>query len=205
MKKFTTWLLVACLIPWLTGCESASEYTLTGRMWDDGVGDKFQLPAAEPNLKLAQTADGKDVVVQYDEAFGANSSTKRRAYLLLTNQSRVANHRKPHFIAIARADALAVTPLEINSLSNVPAGDTALCVNIRPDKHGFVLFSNRATIGSYELPVYSRNGTTVRAFLTPLTVTGDVIIYASLVGIVVMYCCAGSQQQIDLKPAELSH
>jgi len=62
VKRGISCLLVVCLVPWMTGCEG-----LTGQLWSGDYGDDHRHAAPEPDLKLSQTPDRKDVLVQYDE------------------------------------------------------------------------------------------------------------------------------------------
>src|SRR5882724_10711202 len=90
VKRGVSGLLIVCLMPWMTGCES-----LTGQLWSGDYGDDHRHAAPEPALNLSQTPDQKDVLVQYDEMRSKDAKIQRRAYLLFANQKTVAAVRKP--------------------------------------------------------------------------------------------------------------
>jgi hypothetical protein len=186
--NFVTWLSIACLVPWITGCQSLQDYTLTGKLWTGDVGVNHCTPAPEPNLKMSQTPDGKDVVVQYDEIFGDGSKTRKRAYLLLANRNLAAGH-KPRFLRNSKAAKLARTPLETDYLTNsAAAGDTALRAVLMEDLRHFSLVSNGREVGQYALPDYvTASGAWTKSVLTPFTVVGDVVIYAGVAALLAGY------------------
>ena len=181
VKRGISCLLVVCIIPWMTGCEG-----LTGQLWSGDYGDDHRHAAPEPDLKLSQTPDRKDVVVQYDEVRSKDTKIQRRAYLLFANEKTVAAGKKPLFIPTAKAARLQSFPLEISYLTNLSAaGDLTLRVVLQEDKHHFTLVSNGREIGSYQLPDYMQHSTWVQVLLTPAAVTGDVLIVAGIAAAVV--------------------
>src|SRR5258708_7596088 len=131
MNKWISWVLVLCLMPWMTGCES-----LTGQLWSGDYGDDHRRAAPEPDLKLSQTPDRKDVLVQYDEMRSKDAKIQRRAYLLFANQKTVAAGRKPQFITGKAVGRLQGFPLAISYMTNLSTGgDLTLRVVLEEDKH----------------------------------------------------------------------
>ena len=81
--KLITWVLVVCVAPCLSGC-------LTQKLWESDVGLDRHWAAANPNLKLYQTRDHKDILVEYDEDQDKDTGTRRRAFLLNANERPLA-------------------------------------------------------------------------------------------------------------------
>lgn len=193
-KRWISWMLVFCVMPWMTGCDS-----LTGRLWSSDIGENNYQAAAEPNLKLSQTPDRKDVMVQYDEVRSKDTKIQRRAYLLFANEKTVAAGKKPQFITGKAVGKMQGFPLAISYMTNLSmVGDLTLRVILEEDKHHFTLVSNGTEIGAYQLPDYMHHSTWIQVVLTPATVTGDVIICASVVGIFVLYWYCQSQASINV-------
>src|SRR6266481_1008884 len=181
VKRGISCLLVVCIIPWMTGCEG-----LTGQLWSGDYGDDHRHAAPEPDLKLSQTPDRKDVLVQYDEMRSKDAKIQRHAYLLFANEKTVAAGRKPRFITGKAVGRLQGFPLAISYMTNLSTvGDLTLRVILEEDKHHFTLASNGREIGSYQLPDYMEHSTWVQLLLTPAAVTGDVLIVAGIAAVVV--------------------
>ena len=193
LKRWIFPVLVACLAPWLTGCESVQDKTLTGRLWD-GAAINHGEPAGKANLRLYQTVDHKDVLVRYDEELESNGAIKGRAFLLMANQRRVNAGEKPSFLTARKAARLQSFPLEmISSIDSNTAKKEEIQAIISPDEHHFTLVSECKEIGSYNLPTYVTTGSKLtRALLTPATVAGDVTIYGALLGVLAAYAYAGA-------------
>ena len=176
MKRWVSWGLIVCLMPWMTGCDS-----LTGRLWSSDIGQMNYQAAAEPALNLSQTPDQKDVLVQYDEVRSKDAKIQRRAYLLFANDKIIAAGKKPQFMTPAMAAKLQSLPLPISYITNLSTvGDLTLRVVLQEDKHHFTLTSNGRAIGTFQLPDYMQHNTFVQVLLTPATVTGDVVIAAAI-------------------------
>ncbi len=183
-RQFTAGLLVASLL-FMTGCETAREYTLTGALWNSPDLRGFREPAAEPNLQLFRTAHRHDVLVRYDEEREKNGVIERRAYFLLANRKRIEARRKPHFVNAALADTMIPIPLTHSTPvpTNPPPGALLGATRTR-QRHQFMLHVEGHAPVTYQLPVYpDSSGQTGRILLTPLTVVGDVVIWGSVIGI----------------------
>ena len=186
MKSFITWLLVVCLLPFLTGCEGLSDQSLTVHLWDN-LAANHNGPTAYPNLKISQAADHKDFLVQYDEIRDKNAHVTRRAYWLYASQRRVEKAKRPQFVNPHLADRLQAVAVETSSVpdaivdSAAPTGAVLLS-----DHRHFTLTANGANLGTFCLPTYADGKSRAElAALTPLMVTVDTAVVAAEVGTVV--------------------
>ncbi len=174
MKRWISRLLVVCLIPLMTGCVSE-------QLWGGRFGSVHNQAAPEPNLSLSQTADGKDVLVQYDEERSKDAKIQRRAYLLHANEKDIATGKKPFFITAKRVQKMQLIPLTISYLTNVSkAGDLTWRAILQEDKHHFTLVSDGKEMGSYPLPNYRQPSTLVAIILGPPAVTVDVVLLVTI-------------------------
>jgi|SRR5579872_1260445 len=187
-----SWLLVICLIPFLTGC-------LTGRLWDRDLAVDHRQPAPDANLKLFQKPDGGDVLVQYDEERDRDDVVKRRAFYLQANQKKLSAGKRPHFVSARKADHMQPITLESSSATNsISPGLGAFRAALLPDGRHFTLICNGRVTGPYGLPVYvDRCSQVDRLALTPLAVTGDVVIAGAVAGLLYLYARAGSAGPIQ--------
>jgi hypothetical protein len=185
-----TWVLMGCLISFLTGCED----TLTGQLWERDGALNHSGPAPYPDLKIYQTANHKDFVVQYDEVDEGNAIIKRRAYLLDANEGRVESGRRPHFIRIANLKRLEAIPVETNSAPDAKTTNSAGLRAVMVDYRHFVVLSNGDEIRSSFLPAYiNRRDQAWRIALTPVAVTGDVVIVCAVTAAVLGMIYLASQ------------
>lgn len=176
MKRWISGVLVVCLMPWMTGCEG-----LTNTLWGGGFGDDHHQPAPEPDLKLTQTTDGTDILVQYNEVRSKDKKMEHRAYLLYENKKILATRKKPDFISVKQAGKLQPVPLAISYMTNLSTvGDFNLRVVLQEDKRHFTLVSDGLEIGTYQLPDYMQPSGWVMVVLTPAAVTGDVVFIAAI-------------------------
>ena len=65
--------LLAVLSSVVTGC-------VTSALWEEGRFARFHEPAAPPNLRLFESAQNQDILVQYDEWLDVNERLKTRTY-----------------------------------------------------------------------------------------------------------------------------
>ncbi len=216
MKRIVTWLLIACLAPYLTGCQELADHSLTGQLWssDLATGGKNS-PAPYPNLKLSQASDQKDYLVQYDEFRGKDASIRRRAYWLYANQARIEAGKKPHFVNPNTATGLPAILVETNlvavpgAVSGAPESvqtnivSMAVTTNgitvrvvLQSDQRHFTVYVNEAEAGTYFLPAYSGSGNMAAVVaLTPATAAVDVAAAAAIVAVlaaVIYYVGRGS-------------
>jgi hypothetical protein len=166
--------LAAGLMVLLTGCATVEKYSLTYRLWDNSDLRKFSEPAPDPNLALFDATNRADVLVQYDALSEKRSTVKRRAYYLQSNQSRIAEGKKPKFVKPALADGMRSIPvLTPPSATNPPPQLTAYAVSGKEGR-AFTLHRQTGSPARFELPVYCENsGTVAQVVLTPFALVGD--------------------------------
>ena len=177
-------LLPLLLVPWLAGCETAKEVTITGHMWE-ATGSNHREPAQNANLKLYHTSDRKDVLVRYDEERESSGTVKSRAFLLMANQGRINAGRKPSFLSGREAAKVQADHVRIISENDVgEMNDEELAAIVSRQGRHFTLISKGREIGSYDLPTYltSSRAFVERALFLPATVIGDVAVYGTLIG-----------------------
>lgn len=193
-------LLTLLLAPWLAGCQSAKENTLTGKLWQSAASSNYRHrePAPDPKLAVFQTKDRKDVLVQYDEWGGRSDAVEHRAFLLRPNQKDLAAGRRPVFLDEKKAAKIQSSAERINSENGTGIKDSEeLQAMVAPSGRSFTLKSKGAEIGSYDLPVYltttsrmaklARANTFTRLVALPAAAMGDAAFYGGefcyLVGI----------------------
>ena len=185
-QMVVTWVMVGCLIPYLTGCSDMADYTLTGHLWDETGGANHSEPAPHPNMRMYETANQKDFLVLYDEVHVNDVVIKRRAYLLMANEKRIEAGHSPHFLSAPDTASLQPVTILTNSTAEtnvVPAA--GLVAVLQPDQRHFSLVSNGSEIGFYYLPAYVNKGDRAwRIAATPFTAAADVVIYAGIVALV---------------------
>lgn len=179
--------LASALAPWLTGCDTVQDYTLTGHMWEATAGNHRE-PAANANLRLYHTTDQKDVLVRYDEELESNGAIKPRAFLLSANERKLLAGLRPAFISAKKAVQMESVPIPIVSEFDRDAlAKDDLQASISSDGRQFSLASRGRCIGTYNLPTYgvvTPRCFVARALFLPATVAGDVTVYSAAVGVV---------------------
>lgn len=183
MKTLVTWMIIASSVPFLTGCEDMANHTLTGHLWQEQTAPVHYAPSTPPNLKLYQDIQHGDILVEYDELSDKTGQVKHRAYLLDANEERILAAEKPHFVDVHTADHLAIIPVGTNS---APGADSTNNILIRaelsPDGQQFTLISVGQSIGPHRLPIYTGSADHFDRFMfTPMTVTGDAVVYGAMV------------------------
>ena len=150
----------------MTGC-------VTSALWEDGRFARFHEPAAPPNLRLFESTQKQDILVQYDEWLDMSEKLKTRTYWLGQEQVPSNNPHKPAFVSSRAADGLSPIPIYNDSvfMAQTNVGLTAVVVW---NPTGFTLYSGDRVLGNYALPVYENHSATVKkVLLTPLAVTAD--------------------------------
>jgi hypothetical protein len=161
------------------GCANVDHWTLTGALWDNESLALYREPAIPPHLRLYDQKS--DVVVTYYETSDSSDRRTHRAYNLKSNDERIRQQQKPRF--------LNTTPESGPEIPQLPATSNdhpgSLYVIVSNDEKTFTLVRDGKSEGPYELPVYSlTSGTPAKIALTPVTLIGDTIIYASVIGII---------------------
>lgn len=202
MKRLITWLLIACLAPFLTGCEDLGGDSLTGKLWSDMAANHIG-PAPDPNLKISEARDRKDFLVQYDETRDRDQSVKRRAYWLYANESCLEKGKKPHFVNPRQAARLQAVLVETNSVPDMVRDSTARTgAVLLSDHRHFTLVANGGDVGTFGLPVYAdRTSRTELVALTPVTVLGDTVVVVAAVAMVagVVYLSAWASNSNNVR------
>ena len=180
------WLLVGCQ----SMCEDNSTWgqaSLTSKLWHSPAFCNFNEPAAKPDLKLFQHEGPADVLVQYNEVREKDGSVRRRTFFLNRNIERLQAGRKPQFVHATTVAGLKPVPVLARG-SGQPAPATGLHATVSEDWQTFTLHANGQVLDTFRLPTYETPGGKVqKTLLTPLTVTGDVVIvglYAAAVAAV---------------------
>ncbi|HEV2694007.1 MAG TPA: hypothetical protein VG347_14020 [Verrucomicrobiae bacterium] len=173
--------LVLLLLPLLTGgC-------LTQKLWTESALDEWNEPATPANLRVFDAGVRKDFLVVYDERSGRHSTLRTRAYFLNQNLDRLREKHAPRFASPGLTNNFAALPLLHQFViggSNAPA--RPFVVSTTNTTSFAIYFPDGAE--EYQLPVYADNvGGYERAALTPLAVTADVTMDASIVGGVAAY------------------
>lgn len=155
--------LISCL---MTGC-------VTSALWEDGRFDRFHEPAAPPNLRLFESAERHDILVQYDEWLDVNEKLRTRTYWLERDREPFRNPHKPAFVSSRAAEGLSPIPI-YNLAASMMQTNTGLAAVLVGNPPGFILYSGDRELGNFALPVYDDDSATAKkVLLTPLAVTAD--------------------------------
>ena len=186
LRQWPRLLLVAGLLLLSTGCQSVEDCSLTARLWQNDSFRSFREPAPHPNLALFAGTNRADVLVLYDELSEKRPAVVRRAYYLQPNQARVAAGKKPCFVKPSAANELVPVPVmpPQTAATNPPAPGTVYAVATGAGRE-FTLFWSTGIAETEELPVYCEtSGTAAKIALTPLAVTGDIVVVTAVVAAV---------------------
>jgi hypothetical protein len=157
------------------GCASTEDAGLTGRVWDHDNFKKFSLPDPHSDIAIFDTADHRDILVQYNAWSERKGKTTRLAYFLEANAVEIANGDKPNFVPLAAADTLSPIPIlpAAALATNAPMTRTFAVTN---NSRCFTLYRTGTAERKYELPVYVESrGVAARLALTPFALAGDVL------------------------------
>jgi hypothetical protein len=192
-RQFIACFLAASLAPLATGCDTYRDSSLTGKLWNAG-GVNWCEPAPKPNIRIYAKPDDSDTLVTYDELREENGEVRRRAFFLLANLGRIEKGKKPIFIGLKKIEELKLLPVAEYSMTNAPPTGI-IFVNPGPEEKAFTVVWAGQKMGPYNLPTYAEFGSRIRrVLLTPLAVTGDVVVVSVLVGsvagvyVLYLYC-----------------
>jgi hypothetical protein len=168
-------LLTFCLAPLLTGCQGPGERGFTHQLWSERSFREFNAPASQPNVQLFEHRHRSDVLVRYNEV-GEDGIVQDRAFFLNKNLKRLEAGQKPRFAHKKAAAGLNPVPVMVSgSNDRVPVAD--LYATFAPDSRQITLHVAGEETQTFRLPVYQNSsGTVQKALLTPLAVTGDVVV-----------------------------
>src|SRR6266571_9151023 len=108
----------------LCGCEAVRDYSVTHKVWSNEEWRHFAGPAPSPHLAIFETANGNNILVQYDEMRDTGGRIRRRAYLLYPNLGRIRENKRPDFVKPALANGVKPIQLQDSPLSTADAHPT---------------------------------------------------------------------------------
>jgi hypothetical protein len=179
MKSFKVFLgriavsaaLVASLL-FVTGC-AAPKYGFTLPMWHEARVRHSIQPTSEPEVLFFDTADHRDILVQYNE-FSPRDGSVRRAYFVNANRARIQVGKKPRFVRPFVANQLASIPVFNADCLSATSVNAATYVVIARDKREFTIYRDGERMETGAFPVYSkRSGIGTRLALTPVAIAAD--------------------------------
>ena len=181
--------LAPVLLLFLTGCETARDYSVTGRLWEKEVLGHYFEPAPNAHLQLFYDQRRGDVLAAYDEEHTKRRTIRRRAYFVNRNRARIEAVRKPRFVDPKRALAHDAIPLTPSVAAAAP--NNSLQANLSSDGRQFTL-SGGPVAGTYRLPVYPDQSRRLifgtRIVATPFAVAADLavagIVVAAIAGVI---------------------
>lgn len=184
--------LSAGLVAGLTGCEATRECSLTYKLWDNRTFSQFNEPSTSGNVQIFQAAPGGNLLVAYDEISEKNDRVHRRAFFLNANLAKLEARQKPRFVnprKCANLDELPLVQASANASNAAPASLAAPVLSA--DGQQLTFFNVEHQQVTIELPTYETSGGPVlRVLVTPLAVTGDVVMVGVVVGVVAAYAWA---------------
>jgi hypothetical protein len=167
--------LPLCWLSLLTGCQGPGERGFTHQLWSERSFREFNAPASRPNVQLFEHRLRSDVLVCYNEV-GEDGIVQDRAFFLNKNLKRLEAGLKPRFVNKRAAVGLNPVPM-IASRSGGPVLRGDLYATFAPDSRQVTLHVTGEESQTFVLPVYQNSsGTVQKALLTPLAVTGDVVV-----------------------------
>jgi hypothetical protein len=147
----------------------------TSKVWQEGQFARFHEPARPSNLRLFDSNQRGDVLVEYDEWRDGDEKIRRRAYWLTENTARLQAHRNPRFVRPQHDADLSPIPVMEAERVNGDASAGHRCGMISNQE--FVLYSSQTKMGTYELPVYAdASGRVKQVAITPIAVAADLTI-----------------------------
>lgn len=185
---------VLALLPLLTGgC-------MTHKLWTESALDEWNEPAANPNLRLYQNEQRKDLLVVYDEYSERRETTRTRAFFLLQNQRQLLEHTHPRFVDVRAARDLPPVPVFYVTPIAPPQQLYAVAKTNSPE---FDIYCSGQAAGSHELPTYNDGvGRAERVALTPVAATADAALIGSVVGCTWIYLMGSSEASENGSPQE---
>jgi hypothetical protein len=157
----------------------------TSALWTESAMDNWNQPAVKSNLRLFAAGPPQDFLVVYDEYSDRHQTNTARAYFLYQNLERMAQKHGPHFVSVARAKGMAPVPVFPATIGSGTDHLARPFVISSTNDAAFTLYYSDGGSDLYHLPIYNDGtGKYKRAALTPLTVTADAAIAASIVGVI---------------------
>lgn len=178
---------VALILLVVTGCVQFPDASLTSKLWDGEYdNDVRHWPSTNSLPSMYQSADGKDVLIAYEECSDSDWGTKARAYLLYKNRRVAVDGERPVFTRISKTNNLRPIPVTKGSVNQADAVDKTLRAYMDSDGRHFTLVSGGRKIGTFSLPVYSADDKVLkRITLTPVVMLADGFVYPAVATIMV--------------------
>ncbi|SRR5581483_3010367 len=178
-----TSFIIASLLLTGAGCSDLADHSLTGNLWSPESANHCGPLLTNVDLHVFEKSDHSDFLVQYNEEREKNGAVRRRSYFLLENDPSVERFGKPRFVDPKAAQNLQPIPVRLDtSATNLCPG---LSATVSTNGTSFFLFRDGKYLGEYRLPAYVETASRTRQILlTPLAVTGDVVIAATVVGVI---------------------
>src|SRR5262245_29810318 len=108
-RKMGVMALALVAVEALNGCATMA-------LWGDGA-EEFRFPAPKSGIELFDASAKADVLVEYDELVPNKGTSRRRAYYLMENASRIHTDKKPRFVPLSTAEGLDEIPLYLEAES----------------------------------------------------------------------------------------
>jgi hypothetical protein len=194
-RRVRCWL--ACGIPaWLAGCATGPDWSLTHQLWNNESLQNFNEPAYDPRLQLFADERHSDVLVVYDEVRERDGAIRRRAFFVNRNLERLRAGEKPHFVRAGVAAKLRPIPI-LKDGSGEQTSASGLCVRLSSTSREATLFLDGRAVQTVELPTYGATGSVKKVLLTPLAVTGDTLLVATVVGLIAAHAWVESGASVS--------
>ena len=180
-KRHLSILLAGILAGLGSGCETAKNYSLTYKLWDNGA-RSFCEPVANPELALSAVPFKGDFLVEYNAISDRHDGVRRLAYFLEANQQRINAGKAPHFVNSGRYRNLQAIPDSVSTNCYVISSEYG---------QAFTVYRPGCKPQSFKLPDYrDDHNTLVRTTLTPFAVAGDATVVGVAAAVLVAYACA---------------
>jgi hypothetical protein len=163
-RTITTAITLAAMgfIPILGGCDSTGYHSAAEQAWNNDAELIRYEPAWQPNLEVYQAPGQRDFLVIYDEEKGNGTVVERRAYWLAENEKFIAAGLKPNYVVEPDLGMLRSIPVQTNHSDHVDVTNVVgLKAILLSDRLRFVLVSDGQSMGTFSLPIYSRDGNEV--------------------------------------------
>src|SRR5262245_57008595 len=177
----------------LCGCEAVRDCSVTHKVWSNEEWRHFAGPAPSPQLTIFETANGDNILVQYDEMSDTSGRIRRRAYLLYPNLERIREGKRPDFVKPAQVNGAKLIQLQDSPMSTSDDAHPTPGIYAVLSRGGreFTLYRAGGREGPYELPDYLKsNNTAARVLLTPLAVAADSVMVGLVASVVAAYMLA---------------
>jgi hypothetical protein len=181
------------LLPFLTGCESLRDHSLTGQLWNGDYVITHREPAINANIRLFDNPDHTDVLVLYTERRESNGATRPRAYFLLANRYIVEGLKQPRFENTNLCKTLDPVPFLAPGVAP-PKTHPRAWGQLDEDAKRFTLNWDGKELGPFRLPSYpSKSSEVERLLLTPGTVLVDGTVAGVVIATFLAYCYAAGR------------